>query len=71
MIENKSTSLDDEAFTIATIACLCEKIMTLGGDVAVRLTQADYDSVAYKTLMQGHDVDTGDLLFKFTKRELS
>lgn len=61
------------AASLATIGILVSRLMEAQGTEGIRITQEEYDAIAYATLLEGRDISTGDLVLKIsTKRgELS
>ena len=61
------------AASLATIGILVSRLMKSQGTEGIRITQEEYDNIAFSTLMEGRDTTTGDLILKVvTKRgELS
>lgn len=72
MWQDKEGMLDDADFSLAVIAILVNRLGARDGVDTVRITQEDFDNIAYRTLLEGQDMDTHDVLLKIRdKRELS
>jgi hypothetical protein len=54
--------------SLATIGILVSRLAALQGLEGVRITQDEYDSIAFSTLMEGRDIVTGDLVLKVTTK---
>lgn len=76
MWRDKEGMFYDDDFTLAVVAILVQRLVDAqvgkGLEPVVRLTQEDFDNIAHRTLLEGQDIDTHDVLLKIVNnRELS